>query len=356
MMIMKHDATEEDIKRIVKEIRHYGLKADVSRGEFRTVIGLVGNETNVPFDHIAVLPGVKEVIKIDTPYKLISREYGRATGENGEARKPVMIGNMQIGNGEPIIMAGPCAVENKKQLFMIAEAVKKAGAHVLRGGIFKPRSSVHSFQGLGGIDRKTAEQALKWMRDAGREFGLPVITEVRGEDHVDLAAEYVDILQIGSRNMYNQDLLAKVGRKDKPVLLKRHFGAGIEEFLSFAEYIAAEGNKNIILCERGIVPVGKGREFTRYTLDLGAVPAMKKETYLPVIVDPSHATGRRDLVFNMSCAAIAAGADGLMIEAHYNPAEAIVDGRQTITPQELQDIIKACREIHKMVAGRADSQ
>lgn len=356
MMIMKHDATEEDIKRIVKEIRHYGLKADVSRGDFRTVIGLVGNENNVPFDHIAILPGVKEVIKIDTPYKLISREYGRATGENGESRKPVMIGNIQIGNGEPIIMAGPCAVENKKQLFMIAEAVKKAGAHVLRGGIFKPRSSVHSFQGLGGIDRKSAEQALKWMRDAGREFGLPVVTEVRGEDHVDLAAEYVDILQIGSRNMYNQDLLAKAGRKDKPVLLKRHFGAGIEEFLSFAEYIAAEGNKNIILCERGIVPVGKGREFTRYTLDLGAVPAMKKETYLPVIVDPSHATGRSDLVFNMSCAAIAAGADGLMIEAHYNPAEAIVDGRQTITPQELQDIIKACREIHKMVAGRAGSQ
>jgi 3-deoxy-7-phosphoheptulonate synthase len=302
------------------------------------------------------LPGVKEVIKIDTPYKLISREYGRATGENGEARKPVMIGNLQIGNGEPIIMAGPCAVENKKQLFMIAEAVKKAGAHVLRGGIFKPRSSVHSFQGLGGIDRKSAEQALKWMRDAGREFGLPVVTEVRGEDHVDLAAEYVDILQIGSRNMYNQDLLAKVGRKDKPVLLKRHFGAGIEEFLSFAEYIAAEGNKNIILCERGIVPVGKGKEFTRYTLDLGAVPAMKKETYLPVIVDPSHGTGRRDLIFNMSCAAIAAGADGLMIEAHYNPAEAIVDGSQTITPQELQDIIKACREIHKLVAGRAGSQ
>jgi 3-deoxy-7-phosphoheptulonate synthase len=356
MMIMKHDATEEDIKRIVKEIRHYGLKADVSRGDFRTVIGLVGNEANVPFDHIAILPGVKEVIKIDTPYKLISREYGRATGENGEARKPVMIGNLQIGNGEPIIMAGPCAVENKKQLFMIAEAVKKAGAHVLRGGIFKPRSSVHSFQGLGGIDRKSAEQALKWMRDAGREFGLPVVTEVRGEDHVDLAAEYVDILQIGSRNMYNQDLLAKVGRKDKPVLLKRHFGAGIEEFLSFAEYIAAEGNKNIILCERGIVPVGKGKEFTRYTLDLGAVPAMKKETYLPVIVDPSHGTGRRDLIFNMSCAAIAAGADGLMIEAHYNPAEAIVDGSQTITPQELQDIIKACREIHKLVAGRAGSQ
>jgi len=153
--------------------------------------------------------------------------------------------------------------------------------------------------------------------------------------------------------MYNQDLLSKVGKKNKPILLKRHFGAGIEEFLSFAEYIAAEGNKDIILCERGIVPIGKGKEYTRYTLDLAAVPVIKKETYLPVIIDPSHGTGRRDLIFNMSCAAIAAGADGLMIEAHYNPQEAIVDGRQTITPAELQDIIKACREIYGMVSARS---
>jgi len=289
------------------------------------------------------------VVKIETPYKLISREYARASeGENG-IHRTVNIGNVHIGNGEPIIMAGPCAVENKKQLYTIAEAVKKAGAHILRGGIFKPRSSVHSFQGLGSIDRKSAETALKWMRDCGREFDMPVITEVRGEDHVDLAAEYVDILQIGSRNMYNQDLLAKVGKKNRPVLLKRHFGAGIEEFLSFAEYVAAEGNKDIILCERGIVPVGKGREYTRYTLDLAAVPVVKRETYLPVIVDPSHGTGRRDLIFNMCCAAIASGADGLMVEAHYNPAEAIVDGKQTITPDELQDIIKTCREIYRLV-------
>ncbi len=349
MMIMRRDATDEDIKRVVKEIRRYGLKADVSRGDFRTVIGLVGDERRIPFDNFSILPGVKEVVKIETPYKLISREYARASeGENG-IHRTVNIGNVHIGNGEPIIMAGPCAVENKKQLYTIAEAVKKAGAHILRGGIFKPRSSVHSFQGLGSIDRKSAETALKWMRDCGREFDMPVITEVRGEDHVDLAAEYVDILQIGSRNMYNQDLLAKVGKKNRPVLLKRHFGAGIEEFLSFAEYVAAEGNKDIILCERGIVPVGKGREYTRYTLDLAAVPVVKRETYLPVIVDPSHGTGRRDLIFNMCCAAIASGADGLMVEAHYNPAEAIVDGKQTITPDELQDIIKTCREIYRLV-------
>jgi 3-deoxy-7-phosphoheptulonate synthase len=246
-------------------------------------------------------------------------------------------------------------VENKKQLLRIAEEVKKAGAHILRGGIFKPRSSVHSFQGLGGISKKSAEQALKWLSEAGKEFGLPVVTEVRGEEHVDLAAEYADILQIGSRNMYNQDLLAKVGKKNRPVLLKRHFGAGIEEFLSFAEYIAAEGNKDIILCERGIVPVGKGKEYTRYTLDLASVPAIQKETYLPIIVDPSHGTGRRDLIYNMSCAAMAAGANGLMIEVHYNPEEAIVDGRQTITPAELSEIVKACQEIHHMVKSRVDS-
>jgi len=353
MMIMKRDATEAEIKNVIKEIKVHGLKADVSRGDFRTVIGLVGDESKVPFDNFAILPGVKEVVKIETPYKLISREYGRAADGSGGLRRTIDIGNIHIGNGEPIIMAGPCAVENKKQLFMIAEAIKKAGAHILRGGIFKPRSSVHSFQGVGGTDRKDAEQALKWMRDAGREFGLPVVTEVRGEDHVDMAAEYVDILQIGSRNMYNQDLLAKVGKKNRPILLKRHFGAGIEELLSFADYIAAEGNKDIILCERGIVPVGKGKEYTRYTLDLAAIPVIKKETYLPVILDPSHGTGRRDLVFSMSCAAVAAGADGLMIEVHYNPQEAIVDGRQTITPDELQDIIKACREIHAMVSSRA---
>jgi 3-deoxy-7-phosphoheptulonate synthase len=355
MMIMKRDATNEDIKRIVKEIQRYGLRADISRGDFRTVIGLVGDESKMPFDNLSIMPGVKEVVNIETPYKLISREYSRAADGSTGSHRSIQIGDIHIGNGEPIFMAGPCAVENKEQLFMIAEAVKKAGAHILRGGIFKPRSSVHSFQGVGGTDRKSAEQALKWMREAGKEFGLPVVTEVRGEDHVDLAAEYVDILQIGSRNMYNQDLLAKAGKKNKPVLLKRHFGAGIEEFLSFADYIAAEGNKDIILCERGIVPIGKGREFTRYTLDLAAIPVIKKETYLPVIADPSHGTGRRDLIFSMSCAAVAAGADGLMIETHYNPQEAIVDGRQTVTPGELQDIIRACREIHRMVASAAET-
>jgi len=351
MIIMKTEATEEEIANVVKEIRRYGLRADVSKGEFRTVIGLVGDERKIPFDHFAALPEVKEVIKIETPYKLISREY---TKFSGGLRKIVKVRNVRIGDNEPIFMAGPCAVESKEQLFRIAEGVKKAGAHILRGGIFKPRSSVHSFQGLGAIDPKKAEETLKWLSEAGREFELATVTEVRGEAHADLVAEYVDILQIGARNMYDQDLLTTVARKKKPILLKRHFGAGIEEFLSFAEYIAAEGNKDIILCERGILPVGKGREYTRYTLDLAAVSAIRKETYLPIIVDPSHGTGRSDLIFDMSCAAIAAGAHGLMIEVHYNPAEAWVDGRQMITPDELDNVIKACQEINQLIKMSGD--
>ena len=349
MIIMNTNATKEQIEQVVKELKKYGLRADVSKGAYRTVIGPIGDERKIPFDHIAVLPGVKEAKMVDIPYKLISREYSKLFQETSDSMA-VAVGNLSIGSGEPVFIAGPCAVENKAQLFRIAEEVKKAGAHILRGGIFKPRSSVHSFQGLGGGSREGAEEALSWLAEAGQMFDMPVITEVRGEAQVDLVAEYADIIQIGTRNMYDQDLLTMVAGKGKPVLFKRHFGASVEEFLSFAEYIAAEGNKNIILCERGIVPVGKGKNYTRYTLDLASVPAIQKETYLPVVVDPSHATGRRDLIFSMSCAAVAAGASGLMVETHYNPAESLVDGPQTITPDELKEIIDACRSIHQLVA------
>ncbi|MFC1980992.1 N-acetylneuraminate synthase family protein [Chloroflexota bacterium] len=221
--------------------------------------------------------------------------------------------------------------------------------------MFKSRSSVHSFQGLGSIGWEEAEEALSWLREAGDEFGLAVITEVRGETWVDLVAKYVDMLQIGTSNMYDQDLLTSVARKNKPILFKRHFGAGIEEFLSFAEYIAAEGNKDIVLCERGILPLGKGKNYTRYTLDLSAIPAIQKETYLPIVADPSHATGRRDLIFSMSCASVAAGASGLMIETHYDPAEALVDGQQMITPDGLKEIVVACRKIRKLIASRGNA-
>ncbi len=351
MIIMKTDATPEEIDQVIEEIKKYGLRAAVSKGAFRTVIGLVGDESKIDFAHFATLPGVKEAMMVEAPYKLISREYDKFS-ETGEERFVVKVGNIEIGGDEPIYRAGPCAVENKEQLFKIAEGVKKAGAHILRGGIFKPRTSVHSFQGLGPEGEEMAKEALEWLREAGDRFDMPVVTEVRGESQVDLVAEYVDILQIGARNMYNQDLLTKVADKGKPILYKRNFGAGIEEFLSFCEYIAAEGNKDIILCERGVIPVGKGKSYTRYTLDVGAVPAIQKETYLPIMVDPSHAAGRRDLIFSMSCAAIAAGACGLMIEVHYNPAEALVDGQQMITPDELKDTIDACNRVHRVIEPR----
>ena len=354
MIIMKSDATGEQIARVVKEIRKYGLRADISKGTYRTVIGLIGDESKIPFDRFGILPGVKEARMVETPYKLISREYAKLSGEESEQRA-IEVGNIEIGGSEPVFMAGPCAVESKAQLFKIAEGVKMAGAHILRGGIFKPRTSVHSFQGLGAGGEEEAKEALEWLREAGNKFEMPVVTEIRGEGQVDLVAEYVDIIQIGARNMYDQDLLIKVARKGKPILYKRHFGAGIEEFLSFTEYMVAEDNRDIILCERGILPLGKGRSYTRYTLDLAAVPAIQKETYLPIIVDPSHAAGRRDLVFSLSCAGIAAGACGLMIEVHYDPVEALVDGQQMITPDELKEVISTCQRIHRAIGPRENN-
>jgi len=353
MIIMRPGATEEQISSVVREIEKHGLRADVSRGEFMTVIGPVGDESKLPFDRLAAFNGVKEATMVEIPYKLISREYARFFTANHK-HSVMRVGNVEIGGKGIVFIAGPCAIENRDQLFRIAEGVKQAGAHILRGGIFKPRSSVHSFQGLGATGKDEAEEALGWLSEAGREFGLPVITEVRGESQVDLVSQYVDILQIGARNMYHQDLLVRAAQKGKIILLKRHFGASIEELLSFSEYIAAEGNKNIILCERGIVPVGKGKSFTRYMLDLSAVPVMQKETYLPVFVDPSHATGRRDLIYSMSCSAAAAGANGLMIETHYNPEEAWVDGKQMVTPDELKVIIDACSRIHDMIEAGCD--
>jgi len=351
MIIMKSDATKKQIDNVIKEIEKYGLRADVSRGDYRTVIGLIGDERKVSFDHLAVLPGVKEARMVETPYKLVTREYAKLMGEQSE-RRTIKAGEVTIGGDEPVFIAGPCAIESKKQLFTIAEGVKKAGAHILRGGIFKPRTSVHSFQGLGGAGEDVAIEALEWLREAGDRYEMPVVTEIRGESQVDLVAKYVDIIQIGARNMYDQDLLIKVARKKKPILYKRHFGAGIEEFLSFTEYMVAEDNKDIILCERGILPLGKGRSYTRYTLDLSAVPVLEKETFLPVIIDPSHAAGRRDLIFSLSCAGIAAGACGLIVEVHHNPVEALVDSQQQITPDELKEVIKACRKIHKAIGVR----
>jgi 3-deoxy-7-phosphoheptulonate synthase len=261
-------------------------------------------------------------------------------------RQVIRVGEIEIGGRQPVFIAGPCAVESRGQLWRIAAGVKQAGAHILRGGIFKPRTSVHSFQGVGAKSEREAVEALGWLKDAGQAFAMPTITEVRCESHIALVAPYSDILQIGARNMYNQDLLVAVARQGKPILFKRHFGATLEEFLSFAEYITDAGNADIILCERGILSFGKGQAFARYTPDIVAVPILQRLSRFPVVVDPSHATGRRNLVFPMSCAAIAAGACGLMIEVHYAPAEALSDGEQMITPDEFAEVVRVCRLIH----------
>lgn len=346
MIIMKKDANPEQVQHVIDEVSKAGLRTDVSRGQYLTVIGLVGDERKVDFAHLAALPGVKEARMIEAPYKLINREYSSAYGET--STHVVKIGSVELGAEEPLFIAGPCAVESRESLFRIAGQVKEAGAHILRGGVFKPRSSVHSFQGLGSAGNDEAIEALTWLKEAGQTFGMPVVTEVRGEAQVELVSQYVDIIQIGSRNMYDQDLLQAAARKKLPVMFKRHFGASVEEFLCFAEYIAAEGNKDIILCERGIVPVGKGKNFTRYMLDLAAVPVVQKETFLPIIVDPSHATGRRDLIRSMSLASIAAGASGLMIEVHDRPEEALVDASQMISPAELKEIIGVARQLRRI--------
>ncbi len=348
MIIMRKGATEEEVTGVVNDIKKHGLGVDVSKGEIRTVIGIIGDETKISATHLETLPGVKEVRLVETPYKLINREYSTLFDGKTESRV-VKAGKIRIGADEPVFIAGPCAIEGKQQLMQIATEVKAAGAHILRGGVFKPRTSVHSFQGLGS-NIEGARQALGWLREAGDKYDMPVITEIRGESHVDLVKEYADILQIGSRNMYDQDLLIAAAKTRKPILLKRHFGASIEEFLSFAEYIAASGNKDIILCERGIVPIGKGKSYTRYTLDLQAIPVVQKETYLPIIVDPSHAAGRRDLIMTMSMAAIAAGASGLEIEVHYNAKEAKCDGQQMITSNELGKLIEQCKALHQSLS------
>src|SRR5271169_510209 len=262
MIIMKKDATPEQVQHVIDEVARAGLRTDVSRGAYLTILGLIGDESRVDFTHLAALPGVKEARMIEAPYKLINREYSNAYGET--STRIVKVGQVEFGGAEPVFIAGPCAVENREDLFRIAEKCKAAGADILRGGVFKPRSSVHSFQGLGSAGTEEAIEALSWLKEAGRTFGMPVVTEVRGEAQVDLISQYVDIIQIGARNMYDQDLLQTAARKKLPVMFKRHFGASIEEFLCFAEYIAAEGNKDIILCERGIVPIGKGKNFTRY--------------------------------------------------------------------------------------------
>jgi len=323
IVVMKEGASKKEIEHVIDKLKEVGVDTHVSEGKYRTIIGVIGEEDVVAAVPLEVFPGVEKVMPVLKPYKLVSREF-----------KPedtiIKIGDSLIGGDYFVVIAGPCSVESEEQVLATAEAVKDAGATMLRGGAFKPRSSPYSFQGLG-------EEGLKILAKARDVTGLPIATEVMDTRDVALVAKYADVLQVGARNMQNFQLLTEVGKQRKPVLLKRGFSSTIEELLMAAEYVAKAGNKNIILCERGIRTF---ETYTRNTLDISAIPLIKSLSHLPVIVDPSHATGRIDLVEPLSLAAIAAGANGLMIEVHRNPEEALCDGSQSLTPASFAEIMK----------------
>lgn len=335
IVVMKKNATEKQIKHVVEKIKSSGLNPHISKGEILTIIGIIGDERKVPESQIRAMEGVEKLMPVLSPYKLVSRDFHP---EN----KVITVDGTKIGGNEIVVMAGPCSVESKKQIIETAKAVKKAGAKILRGGAFKPRTSPYSFQGLG-------EEGLKLLKKAKEETGLPIITEVMDTRNVALVCKYADILQIGARNMQNYDLLKEVGKCKHPILLKRGLSATINEWLMSAEYVMSEGNHDVILCERGIRTF---ENYTRNTLDLNAVPAVKELTHLPVIVDPSHGTGRCSLVSPMSRAAIAAGADGLLIEVHPNPEKSVSDADQTISTKGFEKLMEELKLIAKAIGRR----
>jgi len=314
LIVMQKQSSSKEVDQVVKIVENLGFQARVIPGAGRVAIGVVGNQGYVEDAAISRLPGVSHVIHVTKPYKLVSRDF---SPEN----TVVTIGELKVGEGcPPVIMAGPCSVESEEQVFSTAEVVKKAGAHILRGGAFKPRTGPHNFQGLG-------EEGLKMLSEAGKANDMPVVTEVMRIGQLDLVCKYADILQIGARNMQNFDLLKEVGKIDRPVLLKRGMCATIDEFLAAAEYILVAGNSRVILCERGI------RTFetaTRNTMDLAVVPLVKEKSHLPIIVDPSHATGKSSLVTPMAVAGIVVGAHGVMVEVHPQPECALSDGIQSL--------------------------
>lgn len=326
MIILEPGVSERQIQQIVEKVESKGMKAHLSRGVDKTLIGLIGDKRSITELPLETYPGVAKVVSISEPYKLAGRYFH-------PEKTTIRVGDVVIGGEEPVVMAGPCSVESRDQLLASAHIVKEAGGHILRGGAFKPRSSPYSFQGLG-------EDGLKILAEAREITGLPIISEVMDPENLPLVAEYVDILQIGARNMQNFHLLKEVGRLDKPVMLKRGLSATIEEWLMSAEYILNEGNPNVILCERGIRTF---ETYTRNTLDLSAVPVIKHLSHLPVIVDPSHGVGKRRYVAPMSKAGIVAGADGLIVEVHPNPEQALSDGPQSLSAPEFDELMQDIR-------------
>ena len=328
VVVMEERASEEQIQRVVAQLVQMGFDVHRSTGSLRTVVGAVGGEGKHDPRLIEVLEGVQEVVRITEPYKLASRTF-----------KPegtvVVIDDVRIGGDEVIVMAGPCSAETEEQVFTTAAAVKKAGAKVFRGGAFKPRSSPYSFQGLG-------EEGLRMLREASDQHNMKLVSEVMDVSQIELVGRYADIYQVGARNMQNFTLLRELGRTRKPVLLKRGIAATIEEWLLSAEYILAGGNNDVILCERGIRTF---ESYTRNTLDISAIPVIKKLSHLPIITDPSHATGKRNKVAPMARASVAAGADGIIVEVHCNPDKALSDGAQSMFPAQFDRVMAELRII-----------
>jgi len=333
IIVLRPDATEEQINHIIDKVQKLGLKPHVSKGTERTIIGVIGPEDLLRVTPLEVFAGVEKVMPVLAPYKLVSREFRREDSVI-DLGKGVEIGSKRI-----IIMAGPCAIEDMQTLYEIASQTKKAGATVLRGGAFKPRSSPYSFQGLG-------EEGLKYLNKVGNELGLVTISEVMDPRDVELVANYVDVLQIGCRNMQNFNLLKEVGLTRKPVVLKRGMASTVKELLMSAEYILSAGNFNVILCERGIRTF---EDSTRNTLDISAVPTAKQLSHLPIIVDPSHAAGKWGLVPSLSKAAIASGADGLIVEVHSHPEDAVSDGAQSLLPSNFSYLMQDLKVLAKAI-------
>jgi 3-deoxy-7-phosphoheptulonate synthase len=336
IVAMQESASEQQIQAVIARLIELGFEVHRSTGTLQTVLGAVGSRVDFDIRDVEVLDGVKEVHRISSPYKLAARSF-RPEGTVVKLRDGLAVGGTDV-----VVMAGPCSVESREQLFTVAELVAKSGARVLRGGAFKPRSSPYSFQGMG-------EDALKLLREAGEKFGLLVISEVMEISQIPLMQPYIDIYQVGARNMQNFNLLRELGKARKPVLLKRGIAATIEELLLSAEYIMAGGNYNLILCERGIRTF---ETYTRNTLDISAIPIVHKLSHLPITADPSHGTGRRDKVVPMARAAVAAGADAILVEVHHQPDKALSDGAQSLYPEQFQQLMEELRIIATAVGRK----
>lgn len=335
IIVLKPDVKSEELKRVIRKLRKWGLKAQVSKGAERTIVGVIGDTSNITEDEensVRAISGVEDVMRILKPFKLASREFKKKT-------TVINVKGKRIGGKKIVVMAGPCSVEGREMLLDIARKIEKAGASFIRGGAFKPRTSPYSFQGLG-------EEGLKYLAEAREKTGLPVVTELMDPRDMDVIEKYADIIQIGARNMQNFRLLMEVGMSKKPVLLKRGLSATIKDWLMAAEYVMSKGNLKVILCERGI------RTFetaTRNTLDLSAIPVLREMTHLPIVVDPSHGVGKWGLVAPMAKAAVAAGADGLMIEVHAQPDEAFSDGEQSLKPDVFRKLMSELKPIARAV-------